>query len=143
MPWSLWYSLKHSCHDWKTFQNRALRRILRQPAHIEHTTNVEVRTQAKVHSIQSTVLLRRLTWWQSVLKNEEAAGVRLAIFGTLPWDSELPTSATSSRVKLLSDDLCILNGHLPAHLQWKGLQEIDLHPQHLAWESLTLNLRLF
>ncbi len=81
----------------ETFQNRTLRRILRQPAQIEHTPNVEVRTQAKVHSVQSTLLLRRLKWWQAVLRDEEAVGVRLAIFGTLPWDATLQSPETSQR----------------------------------------------
>eukprot|EP00959_Pyramimonas_sp_CCMP1952_P150434 3148403-Pyramimonas_sp.AAC.1 len=46
------------------WQTKRLRHLRRSPVHIRHVPNEAIRRKANVHSVSSTLLFRRLRWWQ-------------------------------------------------------------------------------
>ena len=77
---------------WQTIK---LRHLLRQPAHTTHLINYEVRRRCRVFTIESTLLERRLRWWQRVIRPgleasppdyDPSLALRATIFGRLSFD---------------------------------------------------------
>eukprot|EP00959_Pyramimonas_sp_CCMP1952_P114024 2384623-Pyramimonas_sp.AAC.1 len=78
------------------WQNRKLRHLLRSPAHLTRIPNEAIRRKAKVFTIESTLLCRRLRWWQKVVlpglspdkpEYDPSRAVRSVIFGRLSFEN--------------------------------------------------------
>ncbi|CAK0906494.1 unnamed protein product [Prorocentrum cordatum] len=95
------------------WQKRRLRRMLQPPAHLYRVPNEGIRRKVQLHSVQSTLLFRRLKWRQQVIKPgleddppeyDPSKAVRAVVFGRLSFESPHKLVATA-RLKLLLEDL--------------------------------------
>eukprot|EP00959_Pyramimonas_sp_CCMP1952_P235438 4919999-Pyramimonas_sp.AAC.1 len=121
------------------FQTKKLRHLLKSPAHLGRVSNYDIRDRARVFSIQTTLLFRRLCWWRHVLRPvfverpdhgyDETVGVRAILFGRFAFENDNAdgSGVVSDRMASLCRDLRALLPTLPASRQREVYQRTGLH----------------
>ena len=121
------------------WQNRKLRTIMKEPAHINHVTIVQVRRQARVTTIESELRCRRLMWWWRILQpvleqdpsNTATAATHTCLLGRLPFEHR-DIGEDTARQQTLLRDLRQLNTLLPV-----GQGFSHAMPDRLPWGVLS------
>jgi hypothetical protein len=92
------------------FQTRVLRGIDGKGRHITKETNQSLRRRMGVPSIESLLRVRRILFWQSMLRGGDATrGVRMVAFSPTQFDeSPLTSNRQMSLLMLLKADLVLL-----------------------------------
>lgn len=106
-----WGLTKGQLRQLEQFQNRALRWIVRSPAHISHESNEALRRRLGVCTVESQLRVMRLKWLRAALNAPEHHLQPLcALFGTLPWDDSPPTIHDLPLLALIHDDVAACRG---------------------------------
>eukprot|EP00959_Pyramimonas_sp_CCMP1952_P137161 2870137-Pyramimonas_sp.AAC.1 len=105
------------------WQTKKLRHLLRSPARVRDVPNEATRRKANVYSVTSTLLFRRLRWWQRVIspglapqepEYDPAKAVGAVLFGRLCFERRVGPSKPAGRISLLLQGLQALWSSLSA-----------------------------
>ncbi len=94
----------------ETFRMRHIRHITKTPSHLTHESNFDLRTRTKTPSITTLIIVKRLKFLRNTINfPHDHAAVIYSLFGTTPWDPQVPTCDNSQRLQQIHDDIIELN----------------------------------
>ena len=122
------------------WQNKKLRNLTKQAAHISHVPNEAVRQKCRVFTIESELLLRRLSWWALVLAPvvvpregvwDAHAALRTCLLGRLSFEGR--ANVSTGRKAALYRDLTTLNTVLGTADKFPGELPNELTSEMFSW----------